>query len=256
MNTLIDSQCTPVTVATERPGETPANTVDNGNVGNGEAPAPSAPGSRQLAVESAGEKGDTESVRSTEPYTVQIVQVCEDCRFPIEVRVGRARVRVYEWRDKRGRGMIYGIVYYSAGKRTQTNRRVKEDAIHAAKRLAAFLNDNPDAKISKMGALTLKPSLASWHREVPTELLRVCPGIAPLAFPRGACVYFLILSGAVVYVGKTLKMATRLGKHLEDKEFDSICYVSVMESEIDITEQAYIRHFKPMYNKITYKEAM
>jgi hypothetical protein len=58
MNSII-SQCTPVTVATECPGETPANTVDNGNVGHGETHAPSAPGIPHLTGRQQNQSGDS-----------------------------------------------------------------------------------------------------------------------------------------------------------------------------------------------------
>ena len=63
------------------------------------------------------------------------------------------------------------------------------------------------------------------------------------------CVYFLILAGELVYVGKTINLAKRLGRHLQDgKAFDSVSFLECKKRDLARLEMAYISSLKPKYN--------
>lgn len=80
---------------------------------------------------------------------------------------------------------------------------------------------------------------------------------------RGLCsgVYFLCLDGIVVYVGQSNSITTRIADHVKQtktcskfKTFDHelIYFIRCPESELDETEQFWIRRLKPKYN-VTHK---
>ena len=61
-------------------------------------------------------------------------------------------------------------------------------------------------------------------------------------------VYFLLNDGEVVYVGQTQNGLTRPLSH-HDKIFDEIKILYCSADELDLTEDKYIRKYKPIYNK-------
>jgi len=158
-------------------------------------------------------------------------------------------VRIYRSPRSRG-GSQYRLICYSGKKRIGTYRHTEEDAIETAKQFAAFLHFNPNETIARWRSLKGKYSLRDSRQDIPPQLARVAPGVMPLTVPTGCFVYFLILNHEIVYVGQSRSLLARIGRHAaEGKLFDSVCYVRVLASELDTAEQAYIRHFKPMYNQ-------
>tara|TARA_Y100000034_G_scaffold130767_1_gene190042 strand:+ start:580 stop:1191 length:612 start_codon:yes stop_codon:yes gene_type:complete len=63
-------------------------------------------------------------------------------------------------------------------------------------------------------------------------------------------VYFLIKDGAVVYVGQSKKLLSRLGSHVRDNlgKFDSYCYITCDEGKLDALESLYIHLIRPKMN--------
>jgi|AntAceMinimDraft_17_1070374.scaffolds.fasta_scaffold00110_48 hypothetical protein len=65
------------------------------------------------------------------------------------------------------------------------------------------------------------------------------------------CVYRLYKEGVLVYVGQTKCLASRIGKHTEDKDFDSFDVYSHIENEsvrLNV-ERRLIESSNPLYNK-------
>ena len=64
------------------------------------------------------------------------------------------------------------------------------------------------------------------------------------------CVYFLIAGGEIVYVGKSnAGVLKRIGRHLQDKVFDSFTCIACEDREdLAWLEMSYINKFKPKYN--------
>lgn len=62
-------------------------------------------------------------------------------------------------------------------------------------------------------------------------------------------VYFLINDGRIVYVGKSINIAARIGQHASEKEFDSFAFILCGLDELDETERAYISAMKPPMNR-------
>lgn len=66
-------------------------------------------------------------------------------------------------------------------------------------------------------------------------------------------VYFLIYKQEVVYVGQTRNGLQRPFSH-RNKIFDEVKLLYCDEKELDVTENIYIRKYKPIYNKeLNYK---
>ncbi len=61
-------------------------------------------------------------------------------------------------------------------------------------------------------------------------------------------VYFLISGGAIVYVGQSIDVLTRLGTHENFRSFDSYAYIEVEKSHLDLVESLYIHAFNPPLN--------
>jgi hypothetical protein len=79
------------------------------------------------------------------------------------------------------------------------------------------------------------------------------PNLVDMTKPEvfGPGVYFLISRGFIVYVGKSVNVASRVGQHLMDdaKQFDSIKVLSLPESDLEAVEKFLIYKFKPELNK-------
>ena len=61
-------------------------------------------------------------------------------------------------------------------------------------------------------------------------------------------IYFLIKDENVVYVGQTNNGLFRLFSYY-DKDFDKVMIMLCKSNELDITEDLYIKKYKPIYNK-------
>ena len=84
----------------------------------------------------------------------------------------------------------------------------------------------------------------------PIELLSASD-IAAYARPWPSCgtgIYFLLKKGAVVYVGRALRVTQRIGWHIGTKDFDAWHWVPCAERHLDRTERAYINALMPPLN--------
>ena len=62
-------------------------------------------------------------------------------------------------------------------------------------------------------------------------------------------IYFLMQSDLIVYVGETSCLITRLGQHIQDKEFDGFRFLKEPDTMLRLRlEKAYIKKYAPMYN--------
>lgn len=87
--------------------------------------------------------------------------------------------------------------------------------------------------------------------QVENNLLNLSERITPPS--KGFYVYFLMLEGEVVYVGKTVNLYQRLGHHMtSEKQFDSYHYITYdCAHDQSAAEIAYIVTFDPIHNKST-----
>lgn len=61
-------------------------------------------------------------------------------------------------------------------------------------------------------------------------------------------VYLLVKDGAIVYVGQSVNVPSRLGSHALEKDFDRAVYMPVVKEDLDAVEGALIRHLEPPLN--------
>lgn len=63
-------------------------------------------------------------------------------------------------------------------------------------------------------------------------------------------VYFLILSGEVVYVGKSKNVYARISQHMKRSmfEFDSFAFLESNDAEVGELEARYIHELNPRFN--------
>jgi len=87
-------------------------------------------------------------------------------------------------------------------------------------------------------------------KEIPKALALLHPLFhLPIHRPEcSAAVYFLVKCGVVVYVGQGKRFCTRIGEHLHAKDFDSVFYIPLSESQLDAVESAFISTLKPALN--------
>ena len=64
-----------------------------------------------------------------------------------------------------------------------------------------------------------------------------------------SCIYFLIDSGEIVYVGQSTNLALRLNQHKNDKSFNRILYMPIESNRLDEVERFFIEILEPKYNK-------
>lgn len=67
-------------------------------------------------------------------------------------------------------------------------------------------------------------------------------------FKKICGVYFLISNGAIVYVGQSVDVLSRLGAHEKYRFFDSYAYIELEKSQLDLVESLYIHAFNPVLN--------
>lgn len=63
-------------------------------------------------------------------------------------------------------------------------------------------------------------------------------------------IYFLSRGGAIVYIGQSMNIYSRIAAHEKDKEFDSACYFHCAREDMDDIERTLIQSFQPEYNKV------
>jgi len=72
---------------------------------------------------------------------------------------------------------------------------------------------------------------------------------------RCSAVYFLILDNEVVYVGQTVSLVSRLGKHSEEKtgKWDSFLYIPCPEELLTKVEKWWISKLRPQLNTVEHE---
>lgn len=97
--------------------------------------------------------------------------------------------------------------------------------------------------------------VADWLRRHPRPLPEPMENAAIVSSATqriiGPTVYFLILRGEIVYVGKTKNLLVRLGQHADNKvEFDAYAFIQCKPEELDRMEDSYIYRIQPRFNKV------
>lgn len=95
------------------------------------------------------------------------------------------------------------------------------------------------------------PRLSS--SEVPVELRAVANFLIPMELQSVEAhsmtgIYFLCSEGAVVYVGQSANVISRIGAHFGKKTFDFAFLMRIPKSDLDFVEEAFIKGLKPKYN--------
>lgn len=86
-----------------------------------------------------------------------------------------------------------------------------------------------------------------------TALTREQIVLNSLPIPPRQGIYFLISDGEIVYIGQTRNLASRLGNHVNSKDFSGYYILPVDDPKsLDDLERAYITEFKPRLNKIRF----
>jgi len=83
------------------------------------------------------------------------------------------------------------------------------------------------------------------------ESLQLVDGIKEYPFPHPVTgIYFLVKKDKVVYVGQSIDIGTRLGRHEKDdwKDYDQVFFVSAPKNKLREMESHFIEHFAPKYN--------
>lgn len=105
----------------------------------------------------------------------------------------------------------------------------------------------------------LKRSLTAAHRakEDKKIFMEVCASYSEeqiiansMSVPDTSGVYFLIRDGAIVYVGQSNNVYSRVRSHKKDKTFDRIAVIECKEKELLHLEKLYIKKFKPILNVV------
>ena len=64
-----------------------------------------------------------------------------------------------------------------------------------------------------------------------------------------SCVYFLIDSGQIVYVGQSINLGQRIAQHnCSNKEFNRVIYMIIENERLDEIERFFIETLNPKYN--------
>ena len=61
-------------------------------------------------------------------------------------------------------------------------------------------------------------------------------------------VYFLFKQGALIYIGQSTDIESRIVQHRKDKVFDTYCYKRVKQPRLIDVEKACIKHYNPPLN--------
>lgn len=74
--------------------------------------------------------------------------------------------------------------------------------------------------------------------------------IVAKAVPANAMcgIYFLILNGAIAYVGQSLDVWRRIGQHMKSRRFDAFSWIACTPHELDRLETHFIQKFQPAQN--------
>jgi hypothetical protein len=86
--------------------------------------------------------------------------------------------------------------------------------------------------------------------KIPISLAFCASQLRGMEAKKQHVVYFLTLTGEIVYVGQTLDLIQRLAVHRTDKEFDNMFYIPVKKDIARTVEQILIKIFRPKFNRM------
>ena len=78
--------------------------------------------------------------------------------------------------------------------------------------------------------------------------LSVSPKSELINNENDSCVYFLLREREIIYIGKTINLGRRISQHSK-KDFDSVSWVAVCNSDLSKAELVNIDHHDPECNK-------
>jgi hypothetical protein len=80
--------------------------------------------------------------------------------------------------------------------------------------------------------------------------------VEEVIIPEKICgVYFLFVENALTYIGQSVDIYSRIISHRDRVRFDSAVLIRVPESDLNLQEIAFIRHFNPPTNRDYCKHA-
>ena len=121
-----------------------------------------------------------------------------------------------------------------------------------SKKLASY----PETSIELAKALAEKYNAGIVKNTIPTFITKASfdlelEDVILESGPRPMCGVYMLIDGAnVVYVGQSINMLSRLGKHAYDKNFTHYKVLECNKDELDALEAHYINKFKPKYNRV------
>ena|SRR3990167_5482971 len=131
----------------------------------------------------------------------------------------------------------------------RARREVEEAARRDALKYAGGLREKIDALESKLASLERMETLNAVSAAVTGKSLLREEEIAKSALPwsKASGVYFLLDCNEVVYVGQSVNVYNRIGRH-EDKQFNRYAFVPCAIDSLDMLESLYIHCLRPRLN--------
>lgn len=95
------------------------------------------------------------------------------------------------------------------------------------------------------------PCITTFWRQDTEKLSRLwLERSAPLPIGLGKPGIYALFKGTdLVYIGQSLNVGSRIGKHLESKQFTSASYFNVPASDLNSTERRLLNIFRPKLNR-------
>ena len=129
---------------------------------------------------------------------------------------------VYDILLKRGNKLGIKIIASEFGGKTYISRESYSEIISVADELIGFV----------------------WDID---NILKIAEDKIP--FTPAPTVYFLIEGREIMYIGQSVNLVLRIGKHVTDKVFSLISILEVSHNDLTITEDMNIYCHSPKYNK-------
>lgn len=143
-------------------------------------------------------------------------------------------------------GLYYSWKHPETGKEYAIGYVSEEEAIAQA----AGANKKVKEAVKKQ---TFVEKLAAKEAKIAEEI-RQKLSLTPQPFKRLTGVYFLFLSGEIVYIGQSINIMKRLIEHdFDGKVFDSFGYLEFEKKYLNYEERRLIKLYRPRYN-ITYND--
>lgn len=85
--------------------------------------------------------------------------------------------------------------------------------------------------------------------KIPSQLENLADDLCLLPVKKyPPCVYFMVKSGEVFYIGQSINLLARIGYHAAWKDYDAIFYLPCEKKDLSWMEGAFIRILKPIGN--------